>query len=46
MAVIPITFDKYSDEIDNKLEKVDVAVNQIEDDLNASENSAKAENLS
>ena len=43
IATSPTTVDKYSDEIDNKSEKVDVAENQSEDGLNAPENSAKAE---
>lgn len=45
IALSPITVDKYNDDIDNKLEKDDAAVNQIEDDLNAPEDSVKAESL-
>ncbi|XP_032895465.1 uncharacterized protein LOC116985118 [Amblyraja radiata] len=45
IALSPITVDKYNDDIDNKLEKDDAAVNQIEDDLNAPEDNAKAESL-
>ena len=38
-----IAVDRYNDDIYNKLEKDDTAENQSENDLNAPEDSAKAE---
>ena len=38
-AISPIIVDEYNDEIDNKLENDDAAVNQVEDNVNAPEES-------
>ena len=44
-ATSPIIVDEYNDEIDNKLENDDAAMNQVEDNVNTPEDSTKVGSL-
>ena len=44
-AMSPIIVDEYNEEIDNKLENNDAAVNQVEDNVDAPEDSTKVGSL-